>query len=188
MITRQSVAPAVEPVTLTEAKLHLRLSTSAWDAVEYDTEDDLLNSLIETARGYVENYTHRAIITQTWIAYLETFPNAVRLPFPPFQSITSITVEGVAFTDFTASTEGIIEPDDLWPTLSSDPGANPIEITFISGYGLAVSVPAPIKHAILLLIAHWYSNRESVLIGVNAAPLPMAVEALLNPYRWMQFV
>lgn len=187
MITRLSVEPALEPVTLTETKLHLRLATTALEAVAYITEDDLLNALIKTARNYAETFTHRAFITQTWIAYLSSWPGTVRLPFPPFQSVTSITVEAVEFTAFYSSLEGILTPTVAWPLLSASPGADPIVITFKVGYGDAVTdVPAPIKHAILLLIGHWYSQREAILVGVSSAPLPLAVEALLNPFRWME--
>jgi len=186
MITRLSTAPALEPVTLTEAKLHLRLRTTPWEALNYTTEDNLLNDLIETARQVVEDYTHRALVNQTWVGYLDSFPACVRLPRPPFQSVTSITVEGTAFTDFYESAEGILTPTDTWPLLSSDPGADPIVITWVAGYGAtADDVPKPLRQAILLLISHLYSNREALLIGVNAQELPMGVQYLLNPHRWL---
>ncbi len=188
MITRISIAPAVEPVTKTQVKLHLRLVTTAAAAVLYITEDDLLDALIETARGYAEGYTNRVLITQTWKAYLSSWPSTVRLPFPPFQSVTSIEVEGTAFTAFTASLKGILEPTLAWPLLSASPGADPIVITWKTGYGDAVTdVPAQVKQAILLLIGHWYSQREAVLVGVSSAPLPMAVDLLLNEFRWIEF-
>lgn len=40
-----------------------------------------------------------------------------------------------------------------------------------------------VKAAMLLLIGHWYENRESVAIGDTAVAIPFAVEALLQPYR-----
>lgn len=40
-----------------------------------------------------------------------------------------------------------------------------------------------VKAAMLLLIGHWYANRESVAIGQTVAEVPFAVEALLQPYR-----
>lgn len=187
LITRLSSAPSVEPVTLTETKLHLRLATTAVAAAAYTNEDDLLNALIAAARTQAENYTRRAFITQTWIAYLDSFPSTLRLPYPPFQSVTSLTVEGTAFTDFTESKRGILAPTDTWPILSSSPGADPIVITYKAGYGdAAADVPAPIQQAILLLLATWYANRENVVIGVSVAELPEAAKALLNPYRWME--
>lgn len=40
-----------------------------------------------------------------------------------------------------------------------------------------------VKAAMLLLIGHWYTNRESVVVGQTVAEVPFAVEALLQPYR-----
>ncbi|MCU5775226.1 head-tail connector protein [Winslowiella arboricola] len=40
-----------------------------------------------------------------------------------------------------------------------------------------------IRAAMLLLIGHWYSNREAVVIGQATSEVPFAVEALLQPYR-----
>jgi len=188
MITRISADPAIEPVTLTNVKLHLRLATTAVAAAAYTDEDDLLNALILAARRYAENYTYRAFITQTWIAYLDTFPAVLRLPYPPFQSTTSVVVEGDAYTAFDSSVAGILTPTDTWPLLSSSPGADPIVITFIAGYGdAAADVPQEIVQAILLMIGHWYNNREATIIGVSAITLPLAVDALLGPYRWIEF-
>lgn len=165
--------------------MHLRLATTEVAAAAYTNEDNLLNALIVAARTHAENFTRRAFITQTWIAYLSSFPKTLRLPYPPFQSVSSLTVEGTAFTAFSESKAGILEPTDTWPILSSSPGADPIVITFIAGYGdAAANVPDPIKQAMLLLIGHWYNNREETVIGVSAAQLPVAAEALLNPYRW----
>jgi len=165
--------------------MHLRLATTEAAAALYTNDDNLLNALIVAARTHAENYTRRAFITQTWIAYLSSFPKTLRLPYPPFQSVTSLTVEGTAFTDFTESKAGILEPTDTWPILSSSPGADPIVITFKAGYGdAAANVPDPIQHAILLLIGHWYNNREESVVGVSVAKLVEAAEALLNPYRW----
>lgn len=40
-----------------------------------------------------------------------------------------------------------------------------------------------VKAAMLLLIGHWYANREAVNIGNITSEIPFAVEALLQPYR-----
>ena len=47
--------PAAEPVDLTTAKLHLRVTDAAQDA--------LITIFIQSARGYVEQVTGRALIT-----------------------------------------------------------------------------------------------------------------------------
>jgi uncharacterized phiE125 gp8 family phage protein len=62
--------------------------------------------------------------------------------------------------------------------------ANGIEIEFAAGLGDAAdAVPEPIRHAILMLVAHWYEHRDPLEIGSAAAAIPSAVSDLLKPYR-----
>ena len=89
-------APTKEPVSLADAKTHLR--------VDVDDENDLIASLIVAAREYVETFTHRALVTQTWDLKLDQFPcrgEAIWLPKPPASSVTSITYTA---TDGTSTT------------------------------------------------------------------------------------
>lgn len=44
------------------------------------------------------------------------------------------------------------------------------------------SAPADIKQAILMLVAHWYASRETVLLGMQAAPTPYGYDDLLRAY------
>jgi hypothetical protein len=62
----QTAAPASEPVTLAEAKL--------WARIDSTVDDALVTSLIAAARQYAEDYTSRAIITQSWRMTLDRFP------------------------------------------------------------------------------------------------------------------
>ncbi len=59
-------APIEEPVSLAEAKLHLR--------VDYSNDDLLIAALITAARQHAENDTRRALVTQTWRQVLDQFP------------------------------------------------------------------------------------------------------------------
>lgn len=78
-------APAAEPVSLADLKLHLRVDTTA--------EDDLIAGLGVTARQYAETFTQRAIPIQTWDYKLDRFPclSEFYLPNAPCISVTSIT-------------------------------------------------------------------------------------------------
>ena len=58
--------PALEPITLNEAKAHLH--------VTYTDEDALIAAIITAARQYVEEHTWRAILTQTWNLFLDQMP------------------------------------------------------------------------------------------------------------------
>jgi uncharacterized phage protein (predicted DNA packaging) len=42
-----------------------------------------------------------------------------------------------------------------------------------------MGLTADVEQAILLLVGHWYANREAVVVGTIAAALPLAVERLL---------
>ena len=62
--------------------------------------------------------------------------------------------------------------------------ANGIEIDLTAGYGAAASdVPGPLRQALLLLVAHWYENREPIAVGSPDMAVPGAVSELLEPYR-----
>jgi uncharacterized phiE125 gp8 family phage protein len=180
--------PAAEPVALTEAKAHLRVDAAA--------EDTLIASLIVTARLHVEAAMGLALLTQSWSWLRDAWPPGptLELPLRPVQSIAAVRVydeAGVAATldpgtyllDGAATPPRLIRQGALaWPK----PGrtANGIEIAFTAGYGnAAADVPAPIRQAILLLVAHWYEHRSPFEDGAHAAPVPAMVSDLLAPYR-----
>ncbi|MDY7584731.1 head-tail connector protein [Pseudomonas sp. CCI3.1] len=51
--------------------------------------------------------------------------------------------------------------------------------------GNAIALSKSILQGALLLIGHWYANRETVAMGMSAIELPMATNALWNPHRWV---
>ncbi|HWE18271.1 MAG TPA: head-tail connector protein [Hyphomicrobiaceae bacterium] len=183
--------PAVEPVTLAEAKAHLRVDTNA--------EDTLIASLVVTSRLHVEAAVGLALITQSWSWFRDAWPPgaALDLPLRPLQSIAAVRLydeTGAASTldPATYFLDGAGNPARLvrrgalaWPR----PGriANGIEVAFTAGYGPAVAdVPAPIRQAVLLLVAHWYEHRSPLEVGAHAEPVPDMVTELLAPYRTMR--
>lgn len=180
--------PPFEPVTLQQAKDHLR--------VDDDLEDALIIELIKTARDHVEAIIHGPIITQTWALYNDMFDGVVQLK-PQLQSVQSIKyIDCNGAQQVLADTEydvddtavvGTVYPryGKEWPDTRNQ--INAVEIEFVAGYGVADDVPSSIKSAILLLVGHWFVNRESVIVGVSPTETPMAVEALLNPYTVIYF-
>lgn len=184
-------APEVEPVSLTEAKLHLR--------VDITDDDALITMLIQSARETVEAITRRALISQTWDMTLDDWPesDAIEVPLPPLQSVTSITYvdeDGnsatVSASDYSVDTTSdpgriVLDADASWPSVSLRP-ANGVTVRFVAGYGAAGSdVPAAIRSAILLLVGHLYENREAT--SQNIFQLPMGVDMLLWPFRVITF-
>jgi uncharacterized phiE125 gp8 family phage protein len=184
MIIKQTVAPTTEPISLTEAKSHMR--------VDISDDDDYITSLITAAREYIEFATRRALITQTWRYSLEKWPTGdeFEIPKPPLQSITTFQ-----YTDSDGTTSDVdsdlyevdtdSEPARIklaygqsWPSETLK-ATNPIQVTFVAGYGDdAEDVPGYLRHAIKFLVEHWYENREPVA-AVTLMPVPLAVDSLI---------
>ncbi len=51
--------------------------------------------------------------------------------------------------------------------------------------GNALRPTKAIEQGMLLLVGHWYVNREDVVIGTIATALPQATRFLWQPYRWI---
>lgn len=188
MTLRYVSGPTTEPVTLAQAKAHLR--------VDHDAEDALISALIVTARGMAEHKIGRALGTQTWTRTLDKFPDgALELGMPPVQSITSVSYIDAAGDEQTLSTSDYILDSVQapgWVLPSSDLGAwpstadtiNAVTVTFVTGWA-AASVPQEIKQYILMHVASMYDRRDAVSdVGNNAAYLPF-VDRLLD--RWVVY-
>ena len=188
-----NIAPTKEPISLYEAKLHLR--------TDYDdpVEDNLIDALITTSRQYAEQFQHRGYITQTWELWFDEWPDGdyIEIPIVPLQSVDSITYFDTDGTEATLSSDDYFvdtksEPGrvhlnygETWPSTALRP-ANGVCVTFVAGYGDDASdVPESMRQAMLLLIGHLYENREVVMTtGASAVKVPFTLEALL----WQQKV
>lgn len=116
--------------------------------------------------------------------------NAVRIPIFPLQSIdeweyqdendaTQTFDQGTVTIDTATNTfaRATLNPTESWPNLSEK--ANAIRIRFTAGFLKTCDVPAEIPLAVLQLVAHWYENRESVVVGTSAGTIPLSTQALL---------
>src|SRR5207302_4009886 len=196
---------ATEPVSLAEAKAHLR--------VDFPDDDQMIAEMISTARMRVESRAYLRLITQTLALSVDRFPyafssppaygvwpyttnprmSAIELP-PPVQSITSITYDDPSGTVQTLSpTVYDLEIDSLpalvfpqtgqvWPATTNEPDA--VLITFVAGFGSAAQVPPILVHACKLLIGHYYNNREQILSGTRlvALEIPEGFDDLIAEY------
>src|SRR3990167_2514541 len=188
-----SSAPATEPVTLTEAKAHLK--------VDHAADDDYIEDfVIPAARRYGETLTHRAFITQTWVLRLNGFGCGapVLLPRPPLVSVTSVAYtdsNGDAQTWSAGSTGYTLESPSgehaLHASIRPSYGesypstrniVDSVVLTYVAGYGAASAVPVGIKHGLLMLIEDLYRQRGSNLQGPSSRAA-IAAEALLAPFR-----
>ena len=177
--------PAEEPISLAEAKSHLR--------VTFSDDDSMIEEMIKTARKLVELWTGRALVTQTWEHFLNQFPfvDFIELPLPPLASVTNIvytdqddadtTVDSSTYEVDSVSYIGSIDLKigESWPSAALA-RTNPIKITFVAGYGAAADVPENFKRAIYYMISQQYENREPILIGTIQSEMPFALGAMLD--------
>ena len=186
------VQPATEPITLVEAKAHLR--------VDFADDDTLITDLIIAARRYCEGHTNRVFITQTWRQNCDFFTNPIQLSVNPVISVTSLKYFDSANvqqtitdnddnyqkdlnSDVAAIYEGLV---NAFPAVSANK-INPIEVITVCGYGAADDVPEDIKSAIKLMISWLYETRTGVNVPMasmgTSTPLPEVVQNLLTSYR-----
>jgi uncharacterized phiE125 gp8 family phage protein len=188
-----ATAPVAEPVTLAEAKAHCRVDTS--------TDDTYIGTLITAAREWVEEYLDRAIVHQRLTMRLDAFPYEIELPRPPMATAGTTTAVVVTYTLGDESTTTLPEANyrvdrnstpgvvrqlraGTWPANLDD--YNAVTVTWWAGYGASgSSVPVAIRHAMLMLVAHWYENRLPVTSsGAVPQQIPLSVRALLDSMKW----
>jgi len=177
--------PALEPVTLSEAKVFLRLDEAA--------EDGLLATLISAARLMVEAASGRFLIDQSWRLVLDRWPVAgeIRLPLSPVGAITAARVYDLLGAAQPVAPGSLLLDRAADPPLIRIVGEVPeigraygaIEIDLVAGYGAtADAVPALLRQAVLRLAARWFEQRGDV-VGRDAQSLPAEIMALVAPFR-----
>lgn len=184
-----------EPLTLTQAKRHLR--------VEHSLDDDDITDAIVSARKLAEHLTGRALAQQTWERVLDAFPSGeIELGVPPANtddkvfeivSVKYIDAAGVEQTmdaaDYSLDSDtppGWVLPSETlaaWPTTLD--AANAVRVRFTVGYSPdADKGRALLRSWMKMQIGTMYKFREGVVAGVSIAALPGEyVERLLDPYR-----
>ncbi len=177
--------PALEPMSLAEAKLYLKLDSN--------DEDDLVRSLITAARLMIEAASGRLLINQTWRLLLDHWPmsGAFRLPLVPVSLVSAARVFNAAGVPTAVAGNALTletgaDPPMIWIEAAIPaPGKVRlgIEIDVIAGYGAtASSVPEPFRQAILMLVARWFEHRGDIIAQPDAR-LPQDVLALISPFR-----
>ncbi len=206
----RTTPPASEPISLSDAKAHLR--------VTINDDDSLITNLITATRMICEEFTTRALITQGWRLWLDEFPGDsmswwdgmhqgaaskltvkrfITLPRAPLQSISAVTVyadddSSTVFSPTLYFVDNAAEPGRLalrnsasWPTPQRM--SNGISIDFTAGYGAASTVPQALKQGMLAHVAQLYEHRgEGLRINGDALSvksLPEIVQAMYQPFR-----
>lgn len=199
----QTTGPSVEPLTLAEAKAHLRVDVS--------DDDTLITALIMAARQYAEQLTGLSFCTQSWTYFADSFPgygvmgvpwgqeyshpgNAFLLEKGPINSIDSVkyldmqgtlqTLSSSVYTSELSGQLGRVAPKfgQIWPIALPQIGA--VQVAFTAGYGDASKVPQGLKNWMLLRVGALYENREEVISGRSITVTPLSfVDSLLDPYQ-----
>lgn len=193
-------APIIDPITLLEAKQHLRMRDQS--------EDTLIASLIQSATSRVEAFTNRALFTQTWDLWMDvpwsqssTYydgsyhgafyqrNDAITLPKGNLQSVSTIYTYGTDDSQslYPASSYYVDTNSPLgrvWLQQGKGwPGGlrryNAIAVRFVCGWTDQSLIPEPIRTAVRLYVAHMYENREG-------EEVPVVINDMLWPYKIMR--
>ncbi|MEJ1157997.1 head-tail connector protein [Prosthecomicrobium sp. N25] len=178
--------PAAEPVTLAEAKAHLR--------VDVADDDAAIAALVAAARRHVESLTGLKLIDQVWRLYRDGWPADGLVPIPlfPVSAIGPVVVYDAAGTPATLAPAAYrLDTRSRPPRLRLEAGAagpgiglNGIEIDVTAGFGAsAAAVPAGLRQAVLMLTARWYEDRDGAALGVVAPEAADRLSDLLAPFR-----
>ena len=152
---------AVLEVSLVDAKAQLGIDGTELDAT--------VTAWIKGVVAYAEHQTGRVILNQTWRTILDTFPDAIRLPFAPCSSVTSVKYldsAGVEQTldplDYELSTENqaawvVPAYGKTWPATFDK--INAVKVDAVFGYGaLITDVPSDYKLFILAKLREQFDS------------------------------
>lgn len=193
--------PAVEPVTLAELRAHC--------AIDIEDHDPMLAGFIAAAREWAERYCDRHFIDTRLEMTLDNFPADVEIKLPRgsfsptagrqqielsyfdanliSQSLTeaapNLVSSGNQFLANRASIPPVITPNILgyWPVVG--PLRSAVYIRWWAGFGSSPSeVPRAVRHAILMIAAHYFLNREAAA-ATELIPVPYGAMHLLAMYK-----
>jgi uncharacterized phiE125 gp8 family phage protein len=173
-----------EPITLEQAKLQCAL-------LDDDSRDELLEIYIEAARVWVENYTGHILVQREFTEQRDCFGRYLELQRRPVLADPAPTIGYVDTAGTTQTYAGAVPsvdrfPARIYPALNGwwpSVGRNgSVTITYVAGYEPGEE-PRPLLQAILLLVATWFEQRSSVVIGQPASEIPFAVISLCDQYR-----
>jgi uncharacterized phiE125 gp8 family phage protein len=185
---RLKTAPTLTPVSLAEAKTHLRIDSS------FTADDDYITTLINVATSAAENYTNLAIMEQSWYLDIDSFPDYFNLLKG---TLRVLTINSITYSDADNASQTLASanyfadgsikpariyfaPDATIPSTYDKPNA--VSVDFTLGFTAASQVPAPIKQAVLLMVGTYYETRQTVS-DRTYKEIPQSAEYLLMPYR-----
>lgn len=178
-------APSVEPVTLAEAKLHLRVDDNA--------DDTRITAMIVAARHRAEQLTNRLFGTQTWELVLDAFPPEFTVHNAPLTAVTTIKYLDATGTEQTLSSAAyVVDADNLparitlaegytWPETKAI--TNAVRVRYTGGHAASDADLAALKQWMLVAIGTWYRHAEAIDAGSFAEVPRTFVDGLLDRYK-----
>ena len=180
------VTPAAPIVTWGEAASHLR--------IDDETERALVETYVEAATQHLDaEYGILAggtLGVQTWELHLDAFPwGPILIPLSPLVDVLAVSyvdmdgfgqsIDPLNYAIDNKSRDGWVVPvaGFAWPSTLA--AINVVTVRFRAGNA---TVPAPLKHAVLLLAGHLYENREATT-PATLSEIPIGVYTLVAPYR-----
>jgi uncharacterized phiE125 gp8 family phage protein len=181
------VTPATSnPITLTEAKTHLKVDTTA--------DDTFITNLIKSATSSAQEYTNRFFIATTIQQVGDKWEDISNLLKSPVASVTNIKYvdtsgslqtlnTNVYFVDDVNKPARIgLKPNQSFPEIIDR--LNAVQVNYVVGIAAGPDeVDEGIRQALLLTIGNWYQNRQAVVTGTIATELPMNAKFLLDQYK-----
>lgn len=188
---RRTVAPTFPAIDVASLKGH--------GEIVHNDDNAILADYIEAATDYAERVQERCLRLSTWQAVYDCFPSSgvFYVPMPRLVAVTSIAYVASGGTNTTLATsyytvDAISEPGRValaygqtWPQTRDQIAA--VTMTYTAGYASAALIPARTRQAIRMLAAHWYENREAVVVGESVANVPLSVNDLLNEDRLVSY-
>lgn len=172
--------PTVEPLTRTQAKLHLRKTDTA--------EDSLVDAIIAAARGHVERHCTKALVLQTRRLILDCFPACIDIEWAPLRAVQSIAylddegeLQTLAADQYRVdkhSKPARITPayDVTWPT--TYPVPNAVLVTYTCGYVAPFTADAGTDA--LAAAGHGLEDADIVQVATIGGTLPTGIAAATN--------
>lgn len=193
--TVSTSGPSAEPVTLAEAKLHLK--------VDVTDDDALITEQLASAREYIEDISSTSLMTQTITLRADNFPTCfgrgqeeyglIELPRGPIQSFTSVayldengnsqTLNATKYRADIVSRPGRLTPSygNTWP--ATQPVTHAVTLTYVAGFTSAGVVPSRFKTAIKTLVGSMYRFRENTITERTVAEVGKVCTDLVMPLR-----
>lgn len=183
----RTIGPTAEPLSLDEAVRHLQLAVG--------NDNSYITSLIQVARDVSENATGRALMASTWVAACHSWPcnSIMSLTVSPVSAISSVkyyadgdtaltTLDPSNYSLATTISPAVVIFDEDFdaPDLADRPDA--IQVTFTAGAATTAAIPPSMKHAVRLILRHYYDHPEAIN-DTKGVELPFGIKHLLDSNR-----